>query len=148
VSFEKTHFAPPPQRFEAGTPNIAGVVGLSAAIDFIESLGIENIVKHEALLMRSAESLLKEALGVAVIGNPKQRVGAISVTVKYAHPHDVGTGLDHEGIAVRAGHHCAQPLMQALELPATVRASFAVYNDAQDLAALKRALGRVEGLFG
>jgi cysteine desulfurase/selenocysteine lyase len=148
VSFEKTHFAPPPQRFEAGTPNIAGVVGLSAAIDFIESLGIENIVKHEALLMRSAESLLKEALGVAVIGNPKQRVGAISFTVKNAHPHDVGTVLDHEGIAVRAGHHCAQPLMQALELPATVRASFAVYNDAQDLAALKRALGRVEGLFG
>jgi cysteine desulfurase/selenocysteine lyase len=148
VSFEKTHFAPPPQRFEAGTPNIAGVVGLSAAIDFIESLGIENIVKHEALLMRSAESLLKEALGVAVIGNPKQRVGAISFTVKNAHPHDVGTVLDHEGIAVRAGHHCAQPLMQALELPATVRASFAVYNDAQDLAALKSALGRVEGLFG
>jgi cysteine desulfurase/selenocysteine lyase len=148
VSFEKTHFAPPPQRFEAGTPNIAGVIGLSAAIDFIDDLGIERICAHEARLMGDAEKVLRETAGVAVIGNPKHRVGAISFTVRNAHPHDVGTVLDHEGIAVRAGHHCAQPLMRALDLPATVRASFAVYNTADDISALRKALGRVEELFG
>ncbi|MEO7454071.1 MAG: cysteine desulfurase [Fimbriimonadales bacterium] len=148
VSFEKTQFAPPPHRFEAGTPNIAGAAGLSAAIDFIDSIGMENIVAHEKALMHAAEEMLRDAPGVAVIGSPKQRVGAISFTVRNAHPHDVGTVLDHEGIAVRAGHHCAQPLMRALELPATVRASFAVYNTLQDVESLGKALVRVEELFG
>ena len=148
VSFEKTLFAPPPQRFEAGTPNIAGVIGLSAAIDFIEDVGMENIARHEQALMKHAEEALRASPGVAVIGNPKNRVGALSFTVRNAHPHDVGTVLDHEGIAVRAGHHCAQPLMRALDLPATVRASFAVYNTHDDISALAKALTRVEELFG
>jgi cysteine desulfurase/selenocysteine lyase len=148
VSFEKTHFAPPPQRFEAGTPNIAGVIALSAAIDFIESVGMERIQRHEDAIMSFAEETLRELPGVAVIGNPKKRIGAISFTVKNAHPHDVGTVLDHEGIAVRAGHHCAQPLMRALELPSTVRASFAIYNTFEDVQSLGAALRRVEELFG
>lgn len=148
VSFEKTLFAPPPQRFEAGTPNIAGVVGLSAALEFIDAQGMENIQAHEQRLMRLAEDTLRSIPGVAIVGNPSQRVGAISFTVKNAHPHDVSTVLDHEGIAVRAGHHCAQPLMRALELPATVRASVAIYNTPEDVSALGNALSRVEELFG
>ena len=148
VSFEKTLFASPPQRFEAGTPNIAGVIGLSAAIDFILDIGVDRIEAHERQLMSMAEKMLTETPGVAVVGNPRERVAAISFTVKNAHPHDVGTVLDHEGIAVRAGHHCAQPLMRALELPATVRASFGVYNTAQDIMVLGKALSRVEELFG
>ena len=148
VTFEKTLFAQPPQRFEAGTPNISGAIGLSAAIDFIDSLGIENIIEHEAELTKLAEATLRSTSGVAVIGSPKKRVGCISFTVRNAHPHDVGTVLDREGIAVRAGHHCAQPLMRALDLPATVRVSFAVYNTKEDIEVLGKALGRVEELFG
>jgi cysteine desulfurase/selenocysteine lyase len=148
VSFEKTLFAPPPQRFEAGTPNIAGVIGLSAAIDFIETIGLDRIEQHEKQLIALAQKMLEDTPGVVVVGNPTERVAAISFTVKNAHPHDVGTVLDHEGIAVRAGHHCAQPLMRALELPATVRASFAVYNTQEDIVALGKALSRVEELFG
>jgi cysteine desulfurase/selenocysteine lyase len=148
VSFEKTHFAPPPQRFEAGTPDIAGVIGLGAAIEFIEEIGIDAISAHEEYLMSAMEELLRGLDNVSIIGNPKHRVGAISFTVRNAHPHDVGTVLDHEGIAVRAGHHCAQPLMRALDIPATVRASFGVYNTVEDITALGTALGRVEELFG
>jgi len=148
VSFEKTHFAPPPQRFEAGTPNIAGVIGLNAAIEFIEEIGIDAIAEHENQLMSEMENLLQKLDNVSIIGNPKQRVGSISFTVRNAHPHDVGTVLDHEGIAVRAGHHCAQPLMRALDIPATVRASFGVYNSLEDIRALGTALAKVEELFG
>jgi cysteine desulfurase/selenocysteine lyase len=148
VSFEKTHFAPPPQRFEAGTPNIAGVIGLNAAIDFIEEIGISAIADHEQQLMSEMEKLLGELDNVSIIGNPKHRVGSISFTVRNAHPHDVGTVLDHEGIAVRAGHHCAQPLMRALDIPATVRASFGVYNSLEDIRTLGTALAKVEELFG
>jgi cysteine desulfurase/selenocysteine lyase len=148
VSFEKTHFAPPPQRFEAGTPNIAGVIGLNAAIDFIEEIGISAIAAHEQQLMSEMEKLLGELDNVSIIGNPKHRVGSISFTVRNAHPHDVGTVLDHEGIAVRAGHHCAQPLMRALDIPATVRASFGVYNSLEDIRTLGTALAKVEELFG
>ncbi|MDQ2986035.1 MAG: cysteine desulfurase [Armatimonadota bacterium] len=148
VSFEKTHFAAPPQRFEAGTPNIAGVIGLNAAIDFIEEIGIDRITLHEGMLMLAAEEMLRNAPGVAIVGSPRERAGAISFTVRNAHPHDVGTVLDREGIAVRAGHHCAQPLMRALDIPATVRASFGVYNTLDDISALGTALEKVEELFG
>ena len=148
VSFEKTLFAPPPQRFEAGTPNIAGVIGLSSAIDFINSIGIENIQSHEGSLMRSAEQVLRNAPGVAIIGNPATRVGAISFTVKNAHPHDVGTVLDHEGIAVRAGHHCAQPLMMRFNVPATGRASFGLYNTREEADQLVAGLEKVIEVFG
>lgn len=148
VSFEKTHFAPPPQRFEAGTPNISGVIGLNAAIEFIEEIGMDAIEQHEIQLMNEVEEMLRTHDNVSIIGNPKQRVGAISFTVRNAHPHDVGTVLDHEGIAVRAGHHCAQPLMRALDIPATVRASFGVYNSSEDIRALGTALAKVEELFG
>jgi len=148
VSFEKTHFAPPPQRFEAGTPNIAGVIGLSAAIDFINEIGLDAVTAHEGHLMVCIEELLRRHDNVSIVGNPKQRVGAISFTVRNAHPHDVGTVLDHEGIAVRAGHHCAQPLMRALDVPATVRASFGVYNSVEDIHALGAALAKVEEFFG
>lgn len=148
VSFEKTHFAPPPQRFEAGTPNIEGVIGLNAAIDFINEIGFDAVTAHESSLMAEIEKVLRQHDNVSIIGNPKQRVGAISFTVRNAHPHDVGTVLDHEGIAVRAGHHCAQPLMRALDIPATVRASFGVYNSVDDIRALGAALAKVEELFG
>jgi len=148
VSFEKTHFAAPPQRFEAGTPNIAGAIGLGAAIDFINGIGLDTIASHDRQLMSQTEDCLRQLSNVAIVASPKQRVGAISFTVRNAHAHDVGTVLDHEGIAVRAGHHCAQPLMRALDVPATVRASFGIYNTSEDIAALAKALARVEELFG
>lgn len=148
VSFEKTLYAQPPQRYEAGTPNISGAVGLAAAVDFLQEVGIDAIAAHDKALMERCEQVLAQANGVVVVGKPRDRCGAISFTVKNAHPHDVGTVLDREGIAVRAGHHCAQPLMRALDLPATVRASFAVYNTLEDIEALGSALSRVEELFG
>jgi cysteine desulfurase/selenocysteine lyase len=147
VSFEKTTYKAPPERFEAGTPNIAGVVGLGAAIDYVEHVGRERIVRHETDLIAYAEDRLARVPGLKIIGSPEMRAGALSFVIDGAHPHDIGTILDSEGIAIRAGHHCAQPLMKRLGLPSTARASFACYNTHEEIDALENATRKVHKLF-
>lgn len=147
VSFAGTTYAPPPQRFEAGTPAIVEVIGLAAAIDYVEAIGMETIAHHEAELVRQCRAELSAMNSVRLLG-PEDSAGIVSFTVEGVHPHDVGTILDEGGVAVRAGHHCAQPLMDHLGLPATVRASFGIYNDGGDIAALVRGLDRVRRIFG
>ncbi|MEO8031949.1 MAG: cysteine desulfurase [Gemmatimonadota bacterium] len=148
VSFQETTFAPVPNRFEAGTPPIAEAIGLAAAMDYLESIPSADRIGHEASLLRYAERRLAEVPGVRVLGRPVERVGVVSFNVDDTHPHDVGTILDHEGIAVRTGHHCAQPLMHRLGVPSTVRASFGVYNRVADVDALVEGLGKVRQVMG
>lgn len=147
VTFEKTTYAPPPARFEAGTPHVVGVIGLHAAIDYVDALGLEAIHAHEAALVRSARDALSGLNSVRLFG-PDNSAGIVSFEVEGVHPHDVGTILDEERVAIRAGHHCAQPLMDHLGVPATARASFGVYNSDQDVAALVRGIERVTRIFG
>ncbi len=147
VSFERTTYAPPPARFEAGTPAIVEALALHAAIDFVEGIGMDAIAAHEAALVRACRVGLAATNSVRLLG-PDDAAGIVSFMVEGVHPHDVGTILDESGVAVRAGHHCAQPLMDALGLPATVRASFGVYNDESDVDALLRGLARVRTIFG
>lgn len=147
VTFEKTTYAPPPARFEAGTPHVVGVIGLHAAIDYVDALGLEAIHAHEAALVRSAREALSGLNSVRLFG-PENSAGIVSFEVEGVHPHDVGTILDEERVAIRAGHHCAQPLMDHLGVPATARASFGVYNGDQDVAALVRGIERVTRIFG
>jgi cysteine desulfurase/selenocysteine lyase len=148
VRFEETTYAPVPNRFEAGTPPIAEAIGLAAAMDYLASIPAEALAAHERAVIRYAERRLAEVPGVRVLGRPAERIGAVSFTVEGVHPHDVGTILDREGVAVRAGHHCAQPLMQRLGLPATVRASFGLYNTAGEVDALVSGLTKVREVFG
>ncbi|RKX33720.1 MAG: cysteine desulfurase CsdA [Verrucomicrobia bacterium] len=147
VTFEKTTYKAPPERFEAGTPNIAGVVGLGAAIDYVQNLGRDRIARHETDLIAYAEDRLATVPGLKLIGSPETRAGALSFVIDGAHPHDIGTILDSEGIAIRAGHHCAQPLMRRLGLPSTARASFACYNTHEEIDALEKAARKVQKLF-
>lgn len=147
VSFAGTTYAPAPQRFEAGTPAIIEAVGLAAAIDYVDAIGMEAIAAHEAELVRECRTELSSLNSVRLLG-PEDAAGIVSFSVEGVHPHDVGTILDEAGVAVRAGHHCAQPLMGHLGLPATVRASFGIYNDGGDIAALVRGLDRVRRIFG
>jgi cysteine desulfurase/selenocysteine lyase len=147
VSFSGTTYAPAPQRFEAGTPAIIEAVGLAAAIDYVDAIGMETIAAHEAALVRECRAELSSLNSVHLLG-PDDAAGIVSFAVEGVHPHDVGTILDEAGVAVRAGHHCAQPLMDHLGLPATVRASFGIYNDGDDIAALVRGLDRVRRIFG
>ncbi|TPG20900.1 cysteine desulfurase [Sphingomonas koreensis] len=147
VTFEKTTYAPPPGRFEAGTPHIVGVVGLHAAIDYVESIGLDRIHAHETALVRETRAALAGLNSVTVFG-PEESAGIVSFAVEGVHPHDVATILDEGRVAIRAGHHCAQPLMEALGVPATARASFGVYNGAQDVAALVKGIERVTRIFG
>ncbi len=147
VSFAGTTYAPAPQRFEAGTPAIIEAIGLAAAIDFVEAIGMEAITHHEDELVRQCRAELSAMNSVRLLG-PEDAAGIVSFTVEGVHPHDVGTILDEGGVAVRAGHHCAQPLMDHLGLPATVRASFGIYSDRDDIAALVRGLERVRRIFG
>ena len=147
VSFEETTFAAPPERFEAGTPDIAGAIGLGAAIDYVTELGLENVERHEAELLARGTELLTEIPEVRILGTTPDKTGVISFLVEGVHPHDVGTILDQEGVAVRAGHHCAQPLMQRFSVPATVRASLGLYNDLEDLVRLAEGLRRVTEMF-
>lgn len=148
VSFEGTTYAEPPQRFEAGTPNIAGVIGMGRAIEYLEEVGLDNIARHEAALLAYANAALAEIDGLHILGNPRQKAGVISFTIDGAHPHDIGTILDQEGVAIRAGHHCVQPLMRRFGVAATARASFGLYNDRDDVDALVRGLHRVKEFFG
>ncbi|MDI9408339.1 MAG: SufS family cysteine desulfurase [Candidatus Pacebacteria bacterium] len=148
VTFAETRFQPPPQRFEAGTPNIAGVVGLTAAIGYVESLGFDWIVAHEKQLLELGLKRLQTIDRVKIIPVSGDRSGAISFTLEGIHPHDIATVLDdHSNVAVRAGHHCAQPLMQRLGLAATIRASLGVYNDRDCIEALAMGLEQVNRIF-
>jgi len=147
VTFEKTTYAPPPARFEAGTPHVVGVIGLHAAIDYVEAIGLAAIATHEAALVRETRDALSTHNSVRLFG-PDDSAGIVSFAVEGVHPHDVGTILDESKVAIRAGHHCAQPLMAALGVDATARASFGVYNGRPDIAALLGGIDRVKRIFG
>jgi cysteine desulfurase/selenocysteine lyase len=147
VSFAKTTYAPPPGRFEAGTPHIVGVVGLHAAIDYVDGIGLDRIHAHETALVAETRTALSAINSVRLFG-PDDSAGIVSFAVEGVHPHDVATILDEGDVAIRAGHHCAQPLMELLEVPATARASFGVYNGPADVAALVRGIERVTRIFG
>ncbi|MDR9455128.1 MAG: cysteine desulfurase [Spiribacter sp.] len=144
VSFEKTEYAPPPAKFEAGTPNIAGVIGLGRGLEYMMEIGRERISAHEQALLHYASDRLKTIDGLRIIGTAPGKAAVISFVLEGAHPHDVGTILDMDGVAVRVGHHCTQPLMERFGVPATVRASFGVYNDFEDVEALVSGLKRVK----
>jgi cysteine desulfurase / selenocysteine lyase len=146
VSFERSTFLPPPQRFEAGTPHIVGVIGLHAAVDFVQSLGIGAIEAHERALHGEARRALTSINSVRVLG-PETGAGVVSFVMDGIHPHDIGTILDEAGINIRAGHHCAQPLMEKLGVSATARASFGVYNDSADIEKLSAGMEKVVRIF-
>lgn len=148
VSFEKTVYNDLPHKFEAGTPHIAGVIGLGSAIDYLRSLDFISVFKHEDSVLKYAIEKLSEIKRVKIIGTPKERLGVISFIIEGVHPHDVGTILDYEGIAIRAGHHCAQPVMQFFGLSATARASFAFYNKKEEVDSLISAIYKVMEVFG
>lgn len=147
VSFERTTYAPAPARFEAGTPAIAEAIALHAAIDYVDAIGLDVLHAHEAKLVTEAREAMGQINSIRLFG-PTNSAGIISFAVQGVHPHDVGTILDEEGVAIRAGHHCAQPLMEHLGVPATARASFGLYNDLDDVTALVRGLERVKRIFG
>lgn len=147
VTFEKTLYNQLPYKFEAGTPNIAGAIGLGAAIQYVESLGLARIAKHEDDLLRYATDLVAAIPGVQVIGKARDKAGVLSFVMDRVHPHDIGTILDQEGVAIRTGHHCAQPVMQRFCIPATARASFALYNTRQEVDALGAAIRKVREVF-
>ncbi|WP_430417077.1 aminotransferase class V-fold PLP-dependent enzyme [Parasphingorhabdus sp.] len=147
VSFDGTTYAPPPGRFEAGTPHIAGVVGLDAAIQYVEEIGLDVISDHENATLAKARDALSGINSVRVFG-PDKSMGILSFAIGDVHPHDVATILDEGGVAIRAGHHCAQPLMDYLGVPATARASFGIYSDDSDVAALVEGIERVRKIFG
>jgi cysteine desulfurase/selenocysteine lyase len=147
VSFAGTTYAPPPQRFEAGTPAIIEAIGLGAAIDYVEAIGVAKIHAHEVALVRQLREELSKINSLCLYG-PEDSAGIVSFALDGVHPHDLGTILDEEGVAIRAGHHCAQPLMEHLGVSATARASFGIYNDASDIAALLRGIDRTMRIFG
>jgi cysteine desulfurase / selenocysteine lyase len=146
VTFERTTYAPPPARFEAGTPAIVEVIAFAAAIDYVEGIGVEAIAAHEMALTAQARDALRRLNSVTVFG-PEESAGIVSFALDGVHPHDLGTILDEEGVAIRAGHHCAQPLMDWLGVPATARASFGIYSDEDDIGALLRGIERTKRIF-
>jgi cysteine desulfurase / selenocysteine lyase len=147
VTFEKTSYNKLPYKFEAGTPDIAGVIGLGAALTYVNGLGIGNIGAHEHDLLVYATDAVSSIPGVRVIGTAKEKAGVVSFVIDGVHPHDIGTILDQEGIAIRTGHHCSQPLMERFGIPATARASFAAYNTRKEVDALVRGIGKVREVF-
>ena len=147
VTFEKTTWAAVPQKFEAGTPSIADALGLAAAIRFVEGLGLEAIARHEHELMKVALARLGEIPGVRLIGRPERRAAIVSFLVDGAHPSDIGSLVDNEGVAIRAGHHCCQPLMKRLGVPGTCRASFSIYNTDDDVERLVRSVIKAKEFF-
>ncbi len=148
VSFEGTTFNEPPHRFEAGTPNIEGAIGLAAALDYVDAIGLDAIAVHENRLLDDATAAVLAIPGTRLVGSARQRASAVSFVMEGIHPHDIGTILDSEGIAVRAGHHCAQPVMKRYGVSATVRASFALYNTDSEIDALANGLTKVREVFG
>jgi cysteine desulfurase/selenocysteine lyase len=148
VTFAKTTFNVLPYKFEAGTPHIGGAVGLAAAIGYLDRLGMDAIAEHERDLLDYASAVIGEIPGVRIIGTAAQRAGVLSFVMDGVHPHDMGTILDQEGIAVRTGHHCCQPVMDRFGVPATARASFGVYNTREEIDVLARGLEQVKEVFG
>lgn len=147
VTFEKTTFNDLPYKFEAGTPHIAGAIGLGAAIDYLAATGLDTIAAHEADLLAYAQEALAQVPGLRLVGTAPRKASVVSFVLEGIHPHDVGTVLDREGVAIRTGHHCAQPVMDRFGIPATARASFALYNDRDDIDALVAGLGKVVEMF-
>jgi cysteine desulfurase/selenocysteine lyase len=147
VTFAKTTYADVPAKFEAGTPDISGVIGLGAALEYIERLGREEIAAREHELLAYGTDVLESIRGVKLIGTAPSKIGVLSFTMSGAHPHDIGTIVDAEGVAIRTGHHCTQPVMERLGIPATARASLGVYNTREDLDVLGRALEKVREMF-
>jgi len=148
VSFEKTIYNVIPYKFEAGTPNIAATIGLGAAIDYIDQLGLENVAAYEHELLEYATEAVSRLPGVRIVGTARQKASVISFVLDGIHAHDVGTVLDQEGIAVRTGHHCAQPLMERFQVPATARASLAFYNTKEEVNRLAAGIEKVKHIFG
>lgn len=147
VSFEESSFAETPWKFEAGTPDIAAVIGLGAALEFLDSIGRDKVCSHETRLLQKIESALKSMDGVNVVGEPSLRACCVSFTLDGVHPHDAATIMDQNGVAIRAGHHCAMPLMKRLGLPATIRASVGMHNDEADVEALLQSVEAVREIF-
>lgn len=147
VTFERTTYAPAPTRFEAGTPAIIEALGLAAAVNYVTAIGIDKIHAHEATLVNQLREELARRGRITLFG-PDNSAGIVSFAMAGVHPHDIGTILDESSVAIRAGHHCAQPLMDHLGVPATARASFGLYSNADDVAALIEGLNRVERIFG
>ena len=147
VTFDHVTFAKSPTKFEAGTPDIAGVIGLKAAIDYVQGIGLNAIFAHQQLLLEYALSALRAIEGLRIFGSSQPKIGVISFVLDGVHAHDVGTVLDHEGIAIRAGHHCAMPLMERYQVPAMVRASFGIYNQLADIDKLVTALLLTKRIF-
>jgi cysteine desulfurase/selenocysteine lyase len=147
VTFDKTIYNKLPFKFEAGTPDVAGAIGLGAAIDYLSAIGLEQIARYEHELVSYATEKLSGLSGVRLIGTPKERAGVVSFVIENVHPHDVGTILDQEGIAIRTGHHCAQPIMDRFGIPATARASFAFYNTKEEVDALVNGIIKVQEVF-
>ena len=147
VTFEKTIYNDVPNKFEAGTPNISGAIGLGTAIDYIQDIGIDSIAKHESDLLNYATEKIKEIKGVKIIGNAKDKASVLSFTMENIHPHDIGTIMDSHGVAIRAGNHCTQPVMDFYSIPATARASFAIYNDKTDVDKLISSVKKTMEVF-
>jgi cysteine desulfurase/selenocysteine lyase len=148
VTFEKTTYNTIPYKFEAGTPNIAGTVGLGAALDYVENIGMEVIARHERDLLVHVTDRLAAVPGVRLIGTARERAGAVSFVMDGVHPHDIGTVLDQQGIAIRTGHHCTQPLMDRFGVPATARVALAFYNTHEEIDTLMRGIDKVKEMFG
>jgi cysteine desulfurase/selenocysteine lyase len=147
VTFEKTIFADPPTRFEAGTPDIAGVVGLGEAMDYLSEIGLDRVQKWDEELLAYGTERLLELPGLRLIGTAEHKASILSFVIDGIHPHDIGTMLDSEGVAVRTGHHCAQPVMQYFNVPATTRASLALYNTREDIDRLVDGLRKIIEVF-
>jgi cysteine desulfurase/selenocysteine lyase len=148
VTFEKTHYNVLPYKFEAGTPHIAGGIGLGTAIDYLAGLSWEQVAAHEHELLTYATAALSDIEGLRIIGTAKEKAGVVSFVFDHVHAHDIGTILDQEGVAVRAGHHCAMPAMQRFGVPATTRASFALYNTREEIDLLVKGVHKALKVFG
>jgi len=148
VTFEKTIYNALPYKFEAGTPDIAGVIGLGAAVDYLNLIGLDAVAAHEHELLEYGTQALEGISGLRLIGTARDKAAVFSFVLAGVHPHDLGTVLDHEGIAVRTGHHCAQPVMDRFGIPATARASLALYNTREEIDALVTGIYRVKEVFG
>jgi cysteine desulfurase / selenocysteine lyase len=147
VTFEKTLYKKPPYKFEAGTPHIAGVIGLGAALNYVGKIGLGNIAAHEHDLLVYGTKKLMELPGLRMVGQARFKAGVLSFTLGEIHPHDIGTILDRQGVAIRAGHHCAQPVMDRFQIPATARASLGLYNTREEIDALVKAVRKVQEVF-
>jgi cysteine desulfurase / selenocysteine lyase len=148
VAFDRTVYNKVPHKFEAGTPDISGPIGLRAALEYINRLGMDNIERHEHELLEYATEKVSAIAGIKLIGTAKEKAGVLSFVMEGVHPHDVGTILDQQGIAIRTGHHCAQPVMQRFGVPATARASFGLYNTKEEIDVLANGIKKVQEVFG